>query len=82
MERDNHDPGRPGPPYPAGVTGGRDDRSGLLRGAGRRDMEVLQSIECPDNRGALKVERDPGFEISFYPDDPRLDLVSKRLDGK
>ena len=45
----------------------------------QRGMETLQSIECRDNRGALEVEKDLGFQISFYPDDPRLDLVSKRL---
>jgi acetyltransferase len=50
--------------------------------AEQRGMQELQSIECPDNRGALDVERDLGFEISFYPDDPRLDLVSKRLGGR
>lgn len=49
------------------------------RDAEQRGMTELQSIECPDNRGALEVERDLGFDISFYPDDPRLDLVSKRL---
>jgi hypothetical protein len=42
-------------------------------------MDVLQSIECPDNRGALEVEKDLGFEVTFYPGDPTLDLVSKRL---
>jgi len=54
----------------------------MARDAAQRGMRELQSIECPDNRGALDVERDLGFEISFYPDDPRLDLVSKRLDGR
>ena len=49
------------------------------RDAEQRGMTVLQSIEYPDNRGALEVEKDLGFEVSFYPDDPRLDLVSKRL---
>ena len=54
----------------------------VARDAGQRGMEVLQSIECRDNRGALEVERDLGFEISFYPGDPTLDLVSKRLGGR
>ena len=54
----------------------------IARDAEQRGMEVLQSIECPDNRGALEVEKDLGFEISFYPGDPRLDLVSKRLGGR
>ncbi len=49
------------------------------RDAEQRGMKVLQSIECPDNRGALEVEKDLGFEISFYPGDPTLDLVSRRL---
>jgi acetyltransferase len=49
--------------------------------AEQRGMDVLQSIECPDNRGALDVEKDLGFEIRFYPDEPRLNLVSKRLGG-
>ena len=50
--------------------------------AERRGMEVLQSIECHDNRDALDVEKDLGFEISFFPGDPCLDLVSKRLGAK
>ena len=54
----------------------------IARDAAQRGMRELQSIECPDNRGALEVETDLGFEISFYPDDPRLDLVSKRLDDR
>jgi GNAT superfamily N-acetyltransferase len=54
----------------------------IARDAEQRGMEILQSIECPDNRGALDVEKDLGFEISFYPDDPHLDLVTKRLGGK
>ena len=54
----------------------------IARDAEQRGMTVLQSVECPDNRGALDVERDLGFEISFFPDDPRLDLVSKRLGGQ
>lgn len=54
----------------------------IARDAEQRGMEVLQSIECPDNRGALEVERDLGFEIRFYPDEPRLNLVSKRLGGR
>lgn len=49
------------------------------RDAEARGMEILQSIECPDNRGALDVERDLGFHIAFYPDEPRLNLVTKRL---
>lgn len=51
----------------------------VARDAGQRGMNVLQSIECPDNRGALEVEKDLGFEVTFYPGDPTLDLVSKRL---
>ena len=54
----------------------------IARDAEQRGMTMLQSIECPDNRGALDVEKDLGFEVSFYPDDPRLDLVSSRLGGR
>jgi acetyltransferase len=54
----------------------------IARDAEQRGMQELQSIECPDNRGALEVEKDLGFEISFYPGDPRLNLVSKRLGGR
>lgn len=54
----------------------------VARDAEQRGMEVLQSIECPDNRGALDVEKDLGFNVTFYPGDPTLDLVSKRLGGK
>jgi len=49
------------------------------RDAEQRGMKELQSIECPDNRGALDVEHDLGFEMTFYPDDPHLVLVTKRL---
>jgi acetyltransferase len=54
----------------------------IARDAEQRGMEILPSIECPDNRGALDVEKDLGFEIGFYPGDPTLDLVSKRLGGR
>ena len=54
----------------------------IARDAEQRGMEVLQSIECPDNRGALDVERDLGFHVSFYPGDPTLNLVSRRLGGR
>ena len=52
------------------------------REAEQRGMELLQSIECRDNQGALEVEKDLGFTVDFCPDDPSLNLVSKRLDGR
>ena len=54
----------------------------VARDAERRGMENLQSIECPDNRGALDVEKDLGFHVDFHPGDPTLNLVSKRLGGR
>ncbi len=54
----------------------------VARDAEQRGMEVLQSIECHDNRGALDVEKDLGFHVDFYPGDPTLNLVSKRLGGR
>lgn len=52
------------------------------REARQRGMDELQSIECRDNQGALEVEKDLGFKVDFYPDDPSLNLVTKRLDGQ
>ncbi len=54
----------------------------VARDAEQRGMEVLQSIECPDNRGALDVEKDLGFSVDYCPGDPTLNLVSKRLGGR
>jgi acetyltransferase len=51
----------------------------IARDAKQRGMEILQSVECPDNRGALEVEKALGFQVSFYPGDPTLTLVSKQL---
>jgi acetyltransferase len=47
--------------------------------ARQRGMEILQCVECPENRSAIEVEKDLGFEVGPYPGEPYLDLLTKRL---
>lgn len=47
--------------------------------AKNRGIEVLESVESRQNQSAIEVERDLGFAIEPYPDDPTLVIVSKKL---
>ncbi|QAY79699.1 N-acetyltransferase [Sphingosinicella sp. BN140058] len=45
-----------------------------------RGIKMIHSIESRDNRQAIAVERDLGFEASLYEGDATLVRLSKRLD--
>ncbi len=42
-------------------------------------IKVLESVESRQNQSAIEVERDSGFAIKPYGDDPTLVIVSKQL---
>lgn len=44
-----------------------------------RGVRILESIECPDNREAISLEREMGFTATPHPGDASLTLVSKQL---
>ncbi len=43
-------------------------------------IKILESVEDRHNQAAIEVERDSGFSIKSYGDDPTLVIVSKHLD--
>jgi len=47
--------------------------------AAARGLKVIQSTESRQNRDAISLERDMGFEAQVYPEDARLVLLSKAL---
>lgn len=49
------------------------------RYAEKKGVRMIQSIEAADNRDAIDLECEMGFNATFCPDDPRLVLVSKAL---
>lgn len=42
-------------------------------------IKVLESVESRQNQPAIEVERDSGFAVKPYGDDPTLVIVSKQL---
>ena len=42
-------------------------------------VKTLQSIESYENHAAIELERDMGFTVRSYPDDPTLMLVERKL---
>jgi N-acetylglutamate synthase-like GNAT family acetyltransferase len=42
-------------------------------------LKVIESIETRENRWAIQLERDMGFTVTTYPDDPTLVLVRRQL---
>jgi N-acetylglutamate synthase-like GNAT family acetyltransferase len=42
-------------------------------------LDAIESIETRDNHAAIDLERDMGFTVTSYPDDPTLVLVKRRL---
>ncbi|WP_258122801.1 GNAT family N-acetyltransferase [Mesorhizobium onobrychidis] len=42
-------------------------------------LETIESVENRENRSAIELERDMGFTVTTYPDDPTLVLVRRRL---
>lgn len=47
--------------------------------ADAKGVRVLEAIESRDNHAAIEVERDMGFAVMPYPDDPALLRVSRIL---
>ncbi|MEZ0495762.1 N-acetyltransferase family protein [Sphingomonas sp. IW22] len=54
----------------------------IARIAETKGIRTLQSIESRDNHEAIELERDMGFTVSEYPDDPTLVLVSRSIDRR
>jgi GNAT superfamily N-acetyltransferase len=46
-----------------------------------KGLTTLQSIEIRDNHAAIDMEREMGFVVGPYPEDPTLVLVTKYLTG-
>ena len=42
-------------------------------------VKTLEAVESRSNQEAIEVERDFGFTVKAYPDDPTLVVVSKQL---
>lgn len=42
-------------------------------------LHTIESIENRENRAAIELERDMGFTVTAYPDDPTLVLVQRQL---
>ncbi|TGQ31453.1 GNAT family N-acetyltransferase [Mesorhizobium sp. M00.F.Ca.ET.216.01.1.1] len=42
-------------------------------------LDTIESIENRENRAAIELERDMGFTVTTYPDDPALLLVRRQL---
>jgi len=51
----------------------------IARCAEMQGLETIESIESRDNREAIDLERDMGFSVTTYPDDPKLVLVRRNL---
>ncbi|TIP08088.1 GNAT family N-acetyltransferase [Mesorhizobium sp.] len=45
-------------------------------------LDTIESIENRENREAIELERDMGFVVTTYPDDPTLVLVRRQLGRK
>ncbi|WP_421914399.1 GNAT family N-acetyltransferase [Mesorhizobium sp.] len=45
-------------------------------------FDAIESIETRENHAAIDLERDMGFTVTSYPDDPTLVLVKRRLGSK
>lgn len=54
----------------------------IARYAEEHGIETIESIESRENRAAIEVERDMGFTVATYPDDPTLVLVQRKLGAK
>ncbi|MEO8724401.1 MAG: GNAT family N-acetyltransferase [Sphingobium sp.] len=44
-----------------------------------KGVSTLEAIETRENHAAIELERDMGFTVAPYPDDPTLVLVSRKL---
>jgi GNAT superfamily N-acetyltransferase len=51
----------------------------ISRYAEKRGLETIESIESRDHREAIELEREMGFSVTAYPDDPKLVLVRRQL---
>ncbi|TPL09619.1 GNAT family N-acetyltransferase [Mesorhizobium sp. B2-4-14] len=51
----------------------------VAKQAERSGLAAIESIESRDNHDAIELERNMGFVVRSYPDDPTLVLVTKQL---
>lgn len=51
----------------------------VAKAAREREIGILESIESRENRKAISLEREMGFEVIPYPEDATLVLVQKKL---
>ncbi|RUX28833.1 GNAT family N-acetyltransferase [Mesorhizobium sp. M7A.F.Ca.US.011.01.1.1] len=54
----------------------------IAKYAERLGLETIESIENRENRAAIELEREMGFTVTTYPDDPTLVLVRRELPSK
>ena len=54
----------------------------IARYADDHGIETIESIESRENRAAIELEREMGFIVTTYPDDPTLVLVRRKLRAK
>lgn len=51
----------------------------IAKQAERSGLKAIESIESRENHDAIELERNMGFVVRSYPDDPTLVLVTKEL---
>jgi N-acetylglutamate synthase-like GNAT family acetyltransferase len=54
----------------------------IARYADDHGIKTIESIESRENRAAIELEREMGFIVTTYPDDPTLVLVRRKLRAK
>ncbi|CAN7577730.1 GNAT family N-acetyltransferase [Mesorhizobium amorphae] len=54
----------------------------IAKYAERLGLDTIESIENRENRAAIELEREMGFTVTAYPDDPTLVLVRRELGSK
>jgi CBS domain-containing protein len=54
----------------------------VARYAEARGIDAVESIESRDNHSAIELQREMGFTVKAYPDDPKLVSVRRQLGGR
>lgn len=54
----------------------------IAKYAERLGLDTIESIENRENHAAIELERDMGFTVTTYPDDPALVLVRRQLGSR
>jgi len=50
--------------------------------AQRHGLKSIESIESRENHAAIELEREMGFKVVSYPDDPAVVLVRREFSAK